>query len=74
MVDKMSKEIDKETKKRESAQREKNETSEKLHHYQSAFDELRIDDPVKFMKDFVALQSEHEDLKAQVSDQANQIL
>ena len=64
MVEKLSKEIEKETKKRENAVREKNETNEKLKVYESVFDELRIEDPVKFMQDFVILQNDFDELNS----------
>ena len=45
MVDKMSREIDKETKKREAAVREKDVANEKLYLYQQVYDTLKIADP-----------------------------
>ncbi len=55
MVDKMSKEIDKETKKREMAVREKDVAHEKLSLYQQVYDTLKIADPEQFLHNYEKL-------------------
>ena len=52
MVDKLSREMEKETKRREQAVREKDQSVEKLQAYHEAFEALQISDPQQFMLDY----------------------
>ena len=63
MLEKMSREIDKETKKRENAVREKEQACQKLLVFEEVYDELNIDDPSQFRVDFEALQNELAELR-----------
>ena len=66
----MSKEIDKETKKREMAVREKDVANEKLSLYQQVYDTLKIADPEQFLHNYEKLQQEVDSLNRQVAEKS----
>lgn len=68
MVDKLSKELDKETKKREHAVRDKDQSVEKLRVYETIYEALNIADPKQFMQDFDTMRTDVENLSQKMAE------
>ena len=68
MVDKLSKELDKETKKRESAIRDKEQALEKLRLYTEIFESLKISEPEIFMANFEQMQTDLNTLSQELAE------
>ena len=68
MLDKLQKETEKEAKRREIAVKEKENAFEKLRIYQEVYEQLKINDPGKFMEDFNDMQDELVKLNRQLTE------
>ena len=73
MLEKMQKDNEKEVKRREAAVKEKDSAVEKLRVYQEVYEQLKINDPGKFRKDFNEMQDELVNLNKQLSEKSKQM-
>ena len=68
LVDRCSTQLEKETKKKLEAIQTKDKISEQLVKYIKIYDELQIEDPVKFKEEFDALKQDIVKYKKQLTD------
>ena len=73
MLEKMQKDNEKEVKRRETAVKEKENAFEKLRVYQEVYEQLKINDPGKFRKDYNDMQDELVNLNKQLAEKAKQM-
>ena len=70
MVDKLSKDLDKETKRRETAVRDKDAALEKLAGYTEVYEKLNIADPLQFMQDFELMKVEVDSMSEKIIEKS----
>lgn len=73
MVDKLSKEIEKETKRREVVTKEKDHAMETLQAYQDIYNALNMSDPKQFMAEYTELQTEVVHLNKKMIERTKQL-